>query len=154
VDKRFKILVIDDDNAVRETLRSILETEEYEVDTVACGKEALAKANAHFYNVAFIDIRLPDVEGIRLLTALRSTTPKMVKIVITGNPSIENAIAAVNQGADAFIVKPFNAPDVLRLVSHQLRKQREAERYSEERVAEFIETRARQLDVQGAKRKS
>jgi DNA-binding NtrC family response regulator len=143
--KKFKILVIDDDEGVRETLQSILETEEYEVEAVECGKEAIAKANASFYNLALIDIGLPDMEGTRLLSELRSTTPKMVKIIITGNPSTENAIAAVNRGADAFIVKPFNATHVLKLVGDHLKKQGEAEKYSEERVAEFVETRARKL---------
>lgn len=145
--KKFRILVVDDDKGVRDTLKSILEVEEYEVDTVECGKEAIEKANTSFYNLALIDIRLPDMEGTRLLTELRSTTPKMMKIIITGNPSTENAIEAVNRGADAYIVKPFNATDVLKSVGDHLRKQREAEKYSEEKVVEFIETRAQKLEA-------
>jgi DNA-binding NtrC family response regulator len=154
VGKKFKILVVDDDKGVRDTLKSILEVDEYEVDTAACGKEAVEKANASFYNLALIDIQLPDMEGTGLLTALRSTTPKMVKIIITGHPSTENAIAAVNRGADAFIVKPFSATDVLKSVGDLLKKQREAEKYSEEKVVEFIETRARKLEAQASKRDS
>jgi DNA-binding NtrC family response regulator len=143
--EKFKILVVDDDEDVRDALKRILEVEGYEVDTAGCGEEAIEKANASFYNLALIDIRLPDVEGTKLLTELRSTTPKMVKIIITGNPSTENAIEAVNRGADAFIVKPLNAIDILKSVRDHLTKQREAEKYSEERVTEFIETRARKL---------
>ena len=96
--------------------------------------------------MALIDIRLPDMEGVKLLTAVKETTPKMVKIIITGYPSLQTAIAAVNKSADAYIIKPLNIDNVLDTIKEQLKKQQEAKKYSEERVTEFIETRTRELE--------
>jgi len=140
-----RILVIDDDESVRKVLEAILEEKGYVVDTVENGKEAIEKAKTNFYNLALIDIRLPDIEGTKLLTAMKETTPKMVKIIVTGYPSLQNAIEAVNNGADGYILKPVNIDNVLDTIKTHLRKQEEARKYSEAKVAEFIETRAKEL---------
>ena len=87
-----------------------------------------------------IDVKLPDMEGIKLLKRIKDTVPKMRKIIITGYPSIQNAIEAVNQGADAYIVKPFDMDKVLATIKEQLKKQKEEKKYSQEKVTEFIET--------------
>jgi DNA-binding NtrC family response regulator len=139
-----KILVIDDDETVRESLATVLEEQGFAVDTAGNGKEAIEKAKASVYNLALIDIRLPDMEGTRLLTEMRETTPKMAKIMITGYPSLQNAIQAVNNGADGYLIKPFNMDNLLDAIKEQLKKQEGTRRYSEERVKEFIETRARE----------
>jgi DNA-binding NtrC family response regulator len=123
----------------------ILEEKGYDVDTAENGKEAIKKSSGKFYNLALIDIRLPDMEGTKLLTALRETTPRMVKIIVTGYPSLQNAIEAVNHGADAYILKPFNVDSVLNTIREHLEKQQQAKKYSEEKVAEFIETRVKEL---------
>jgi len=142
-----RILVVDDDESIRKVLATILEEKGYVVDTAENGKEAIEKSNAKFYNLALIDIRLPDMEGTQLLTALKETTPKMVKIIITGYPSLQNAVEAVNKGADAYILKPFNMDSVLNTIQEHLKKQQEAKKYSEEKVAEFIETRGKEFET-------
>ncbi|MEM2721535.1 MAG: response regulator, partial [Candidatus Bathyarchaeia archaeon] len=93
-------------------------------------------------------IRLPDMEGIDLLLKIRNTTPKMRKIIVTGYPTLNNAIEAVNRGADAYIVKPFDVERVLATIKEQLKKQEEERRYSEEKVAEFIKTRIEELKAE------
>jgi len=140
-----RILVVDDDEGIRIAIAAILEEKRYVVDTAANGKEAVKKCNANFYNVVLIDYLLPDMEGTELLTELRETTPKMVKIMVTGYPTLQNAVASVNKKADAFLIKPVNIETLLRTVHELLRKQEEDEKYSEEKVAEFIETRFRKL---------
>ncbi len=147
--ERSRILVVDDDESIRKVLATILEDEGYVVDTAENGKEAIEKSNTKFYNLALIDIKLPDTEGTKLLTAMKETTPKMVKLIVTGYPSLQNAIDAVNKGADAYILKPFNVEDVLRMIKGYLRKQQEAKKYSQEKVTEFIETRAREIETEG-----
>jgi len=142
-----RILVVDDDESIRKVLATILEEKGYVVDTAQNGKEAIEKSNAKFYNLALIDIRLPDMEGTKLLTAMKETTPKMVKIIITGYPALQNAIDAVNKGADAYLMKPVSIEEVLSTIRKHLKKQQEARKYSEEKVAEFIETRAKELEV-------
>jgi len=141
-----RILIVDDDESIRKTLANILEEKGYIVNTAENGKEAIKKSRAKFYNLALIDIRLPDMEGTKLLTAMREATPRMVKIIITGYPSLQNAIEAVNKGADAYVVKPFNMDSVLNTIKEHLKKQQEAQKYSEEKVAEFIETRVKELE--------
>jgi DNA-binding NtrC family response regulator len=136
-----RILVVDDDESIRKSLATVLKDEGYAVDTAENGNEAIAKSNVSFYNLALIDIRLPDMEGIKLLTAMKETTPKMVKIIMTGYSSLQNAIEAVNRNADAYILKPFDIDKFLQTIREQLKKQDEAKKYSEEKVAEFVEAR-------------
>jgi len=71
----------------------------------------------------------------------------MVKIIVTGYPSLQNAVESVNKGADAYILKPFNVENALHTIKEHLKKQREAKQYSQEKVAEFIETRAKELET-------
>jgi len=144
--ERARIIVVDDDEGIRKVLKTILEEEGYVVDTAENGKEAIKKSNAKFYNLALIDIRLPDMEGTKLLSAIKETTPKMVKIIITGYPSLQNAIEAVNKDADAYILKPFDMGKVLNKIREHLKKQKEAKKYSQEKVTEFIETRVKELE--------
>jgi len=142
-----RILIVDDEESIRTVLATILEEEGYITETAKNGKEAIEKSEAKFYNLALIDIRLPDMDGIELLTAIRETTPKMVKIIMTGYPSLQNAVEAVNKGADAYILKPFKIEDILKTIKEELKKQRVARKYSEERVAEFIVARAKELEA-------
>ena len=146
-----RILIVDDDESIREVLTSILTDEGYIVDAVDTGEKAIKATHEKFYNLALIDIRLPDMEGTKLLTELKDTVPKMRKIIITGYPTLQNAIEAVNRGADAYIVKPINMNEALKTIREQLQKQAEDKKYSEQKIVEFIETRVKELE---AKRKT
>ena len=148
MNKNARILVVDDDENIRKVEVAILEDQSYTVESVGTAKEAIEKSKRKFYNVALIDIRLPDMEGIELLTKFRETTPKIRKIIVTGYPTLQNAVDAVNKGADAYIVKPFDVEKVLKTIQQQLSKQEEERRYSQDKVAEFIEARVRELDLE------
>jgi DNA-binding NtrC family response regulator len=143
-----RILVVDDDENIRKVLVAILEDEGYSVDSVDTARKAIEKTRINYYNLALIDVRLPDMEGIELLTKMRDTTPKMRKIIITGYPTLQNAVEAVNNGANAYVMKPFDIEKVLKEIEEQLKKQAEEKRYSQEKVTEFIETRVRELGVE------
>jgi len=69
----------------------------------------------------------------------------MIKIMITGYASLENAVKALNLGADAYIMKPVDPENLLKVINEKLKAQREAEKMSQEKVAKWIETRARKL---------
>lgn len=148
--ERTRILIVDDDESIRKTLKAILEELGHEVDTAPNGRQATRKCKTRFYNLALIDIRLPDMEGTTLLTKIGNTTPKMRKIIITGYPSLQNAVEALDRGADAYIVKPFDLTEVLQTIQKQLRQQDEDVKYSQGKVAEFIETRVRELEEEKA----
>jgi DNA-binding NtrC family response regulator len=143
-----RILVVDDDENIRKVVIAILEDEGYTVESVGTAKEAIEKSKRKFYNIALIDIRLPDMEGIELLTKIRDTTPRMRKVIVTGYPTLQNAVEAVNKGADAYIVKPFDVKKVLKTIEDQLNKQQAEKQYSQDRVAEFIQARVKELDME------
>ena len=148
MDSDAKILIVDDDENIRKVLNAILEDQGYNIDSAGTAREAIKKAEKNYYNLALIDIRLPDMEGIELLTRIKDTTPRMRKIIITGYPTLQNAVDAVNKGADAYIMKPFDVEGVLGTISEQLRKQEQEKKYTQDKVAEFIETRVRELDFE------
>lgn len=148
------VLIVDDDAGIRKTLSKILEKEGYLVETVENGQQAIKASNKRFFNVALIDIRLPDMEGTRLLERLKEHEPKMVKIIITGYASLQNAIEAVNKGADGYVLKPFDATELLVMIEKHLEKQRESMKYGEKKVTEFIETRVKQIELEKRKEKA
>jgi DNA-binding NtrC family response regulator len=147
--KHARILVVDDDESIRNSLAAILKNEGYMLDVAKNGSEAIKKSEAVLYNVALIDIRLPDMEGIELLTRMRDAVPKIRKIIITGYPSMQNAIKAVNKKADAYILKPMDLENLLKIIREQLRLQEAEKKYSEQKVAAFIETRVKELETLG-----
>lgn len=154
MNKTAKILVVDDDENIRKVLVAILQDEGYTVDSVGTAKKGIEATKRKFYNMALIDIRLPDMEGTELLTQMKETTPRMRKIIITGYPTLQNAIEAVNRRADAYIMKPFDVKKVLKTIEEQLKKQEEERNYSQDKVAEFIETRVKELEVNEVKSKN
>ena len=147
------VLIVDDDAGIRKTLSKILEKEGYLVETVENGQQAIKASNKRFFNVALIDIRLPDMEGTKLLERLKEHEPKMVKIIITGYASLQNAIEAVNKGADGYVLKPFDATELLAMIEKHLEKQRESMKYGEKKVTEFIETRVKQIELEKQQKK-
>jgi DNA-binding NtrC family response regulator len=139
--------VIDDEGSIRRTISMTLEHAGYKVDTAENGKQAIEKAEANFYNLALIDIRLPDMEGTELLTVLKDTTPKMVKIILTGYPALQNAVVAVNKGADRYLVKPVDHDELLKVIKEQLEKQKKEKECNQQKVAEFVESRFKALQT-------
>lgn len=142
------ILVVDDDQNILETLKAILLQEGYQVDTAEEGTDAVRKSNEKLFDLAIVDMRLPDMMGTDLLGKLKPRTPKTRKIILTGYPSMNNAIDSVNEGADAYILKPVEASVLLESVAKQLKKREDEEKYSDKKVTEFIETRAKEIDRQ------
>ena len=123
------ILIVDDDAEVRSMLTSILEDEGYSVETVENGKKAIKICEKSPFDVALVDIDLPDVKGTELLNRLKEVQPKMVKIIITGHPSIENAVEAVNEKADGYVLKPFDVSRLLEMIK----------RLVEEKTTEYLQ---------------
>ena len=140
------ILIVEDDTNIRETLSTILRQKGYNTDTAKNGQEAIQKSQTKFFNLALLDIKLPDMEGTKLLTTMHKDLPKMMKIMITGYPSLENAVEALNLGADAYIIKPVKPEKLLALIKEKLEEQSQAEKMTEEKVTEWIKTRARKLE--------
>jgi DNA-binding NtrC family response regulator len=146
MDKTGKILIVDDDENIRKALIAVLEDEGYTVDSVDTGKKGIEKTQTEFFNIALIDVRLPDMEGTEVLLKMQETSPTLRKIIITGYPTLQNAVAAVNKGANAYVMKPFDLEKMIQTIEEQLKKQEEERKFSEKKVAEFIETRVKELN--------
>ncbi len=122
--RRPHILVVDDEPDMCWTLENILRSAGYAVTTTTSGAEAIEKAQGRFFNLALLDIRLPDMEGIELVAPLKEMHPDMVVMIVTAYASLETAVQALNGGASAYITKPFNVDEVLATVREVLEKQR------------------------------
>ncbi len=116
------ILVVDDDKATLQILERILQKQGYNVDIAETGREAEAKVTNKPFDLALIDVKLPDTDGIDLLGEIHRIRPKMVKIVITGFASMENGIRAMEVGADAYLVKPVTSEELLKVVEQKLKE--------------------------------
>ena len=147
MDSNTRILIVDDDETIRTTMKAILEEEGYKVDLAGNGKEGIQKTNERAYNIALLDIRLPDMEGVQLLKLMKETLPRTRKIMVTGYPSTQNAIEALNKNADAYLIKPVDIEKLLSTIKEQLQLQEEERKFSEEKVAEFIESRVNDLSA-------
>jgi PAS domain S-box-containing protein len=119
-----RILIVDDDESTRRTLTLIFDKQGYGVESAATGQEAIAKAQERFFNLALLDIKLPDMEGVELLAHLKEMHPDLVAIVVTAYGSLETAVRALNKGTSAYITKPLNMDKMLATVRQALEKQR------------------------------
>ena len=140
-----RLLIVDDDEYILRNLEKILRLEGYETDTARTGLEAIKKTKRNFYNLVLLDIKLPDMEGTELLKKIHETFPRMIKIMVTGYPDLENAIRSLNFGADAYLVKPVSVQELLDVVKRKLDEQRSMEKMTEEKVKKWIETRIQKL---------
>jgi two-component system response regulator HydG len=147
MEKQAKIIIVDDDENIRKTMKAILEDEGYIVDLAENGNQAIKMTQERTYNIALLDIRLPDIEGVELLKLIKDNVPRTRKIMVTGYPSMQNAIIALNKNADGYLIKPVNVEKLLDIVKEQLQLQEEEKNFSEQKVAEFIETRVKEISM-------
>ena len=119
-----RILIVDDNESTCRSLRLIFEKKGYEIEMAGTGREAIEKAQGRFFNLALLDIRLPDMEGTELLAPLKETHPDMAVILVTGHASLKTAMQALNNGASGYITKPLDVDEVLSKARDVLEKQR------------------------------
>lgn len=147
------ILIVDDDRGILKSFRELLEPKGYNVDTAETGREALEKCRVHPYNLAVIDVKLSDTEGTELLARVHELLPRSRKIIMTGYPSLENAVDSVNSQADAYVIKPVNPETFLGVVAENMELQLEAEKMTEEKVVHWVEDRYEETRRNRSKRK-
>jgi len=117
-----KVIIVEDNVEVLESLSEILTSEGYEVETATSGEEGIKKCRTEQFSLALLDIKLPDMEGTQVLEVLHREFPGMVKIMITGHPSLENAVASLKRGADAYLMKPINPANLLKVLDEKMRE--------------------------------
>ncbi|MDR1761862.1 MAG: response regulator, partial [Bacteroidales bacterium] len=108
------ILIVDDERAIRNTLKDILEVENYKVDTAEDGKQALEKVQNNKYDLVFTDIKMPNMDGTELLEAIvKERGGSLPVIMISGHATIDIAVDAIKKGAYDFIEKPLDLNRIL-----------------------------------------
>jgi K+-sensing histidine kinase KdpD len=118
------ILIVDDDLDFLEIIKRILENKGYEAESAPSAGEAISLAEERFYNVAILDISLPDADGTELLSKLLAIHPDIIAIMLTGHSSVQNAVKSLNLGAFAYLEKPLDPENLLSVISRGLEKQR------------------------------
>jgi DNA-binding NtrC family response regulator len=116
------IMVVDDERIVRESLYHWFRKDGYTVDTAASGREALEKMDRFCFDLLFVDIRMPEMNGLQLLKRIKADYPHTIVIIITAYGSIESAVQAMQMGASDYLLKPFK-PDYLTLVMEKIDQQ-------------------------------
>jgi DNA-binding NtrC family response regulator len=143
-----RILLVDDDENICATVGFILEARGYEVDIAGTGNEALKKTEQKIYNLAILDIRLPDMEGTELLKKMHNVSPEMIKIMLTGYPQLNNAIKSLNDGADAYFTKPADPEKLLKKIEEKLDNQETSEKRTEDEFGLLLQNRSEKLKQQ------
>lgn len=108
-----RILLAEDDEIMRETLYDRLTMNGWQVDGVADGKKALALINQNFYQIVLSDIRMPGLDGTRLLNKIIRISPETDVILMTAYGNVENAVECLKKGATDYILKPFDMDDLM-----------------------------------------
>lgn len=108
-----KILIIDDERAIRRALREILEFEKYEVEEAEDGKQGVDKVSSDSYDLIFCDIKMPNMDGMEVLNQLKELAVDIPVIMISGHGTIETAVQALKNGAYDFIEKPLDLNRIL-----------------------------------------
>lgn len=116
------ILVVDDEQDVRETLEKVLKSMEYIPFTAASGKEALDIIKNNKIDVVLSDLYMPEMDGIELLKRVRSFDRNIVFMMITAHPTIETAVEAIKKGAYDYLTKPFHVEEVRLKINRALEK--------------------------------
>ena len=119
-----RILIVDDNEVFRLPLQRALEAAGFEVIAVPSAEDALDVLDGSTVDVLLTDQRLPRMDGVQLITRVKATHPAMGIIAMTAYGTIESAVEARRRGADDYLVKPFEVPDLLRALHRALDQQK------------------------------
>jgi len=136
------ILIIDDDPNLRKTLGDILKFKGYAPLTARDGAEGLALLKKNAVNLALIDLGLPDISGLEVLSRIKADRPSTAVIILTGNGTLESAIEAISRGAFSYLLKPYDIEQMMLQIKLAIEKQQAdaALRKSEAKFRELLES--------------
>lgn len=124
---RSKVLIVDDESGPRESLKMVL-APFCQVEEVSDGLQALEFIRQQTVDLVTLDLRMPGMEGVAVLTAIKKYHPKIQVLIITGYGTVTSAIELVRLGACGYLMKPFEIPRVLAEVTLAIKKKRKSDR--------------------------
>ena len=123
MESKVNILIVDDEEIVRESLANWLEEDGYEVAAAENGFRALERLPEKDWNLAMVDLKMPGMDGIQLMDEIRKIKPETIVIIMTAYATVDTAVQAMKKGAYDYIVKPFNPEDfsltIRKIIEHQ-----------------------------------
>ncbi|OQZ04561.1 MAG: sigma-54-dependent Fis family transcriptional regulator [Candidatus Brocadia sp. UTAMX1] len=120
----FNILVVEDQKNMRESLVIAFKRSGYNVDSVESGEKAVAVQNEHSYDLAIVDLKMENMDGLEVLSRIKHINPSTEVVVMTAFGTIDSAIQAMRRGAYDYVTKPFQLSDILSVVERALEKKR------------------------------
>lgn len=139
-----RVLIVDDDPLLLETMRDILETEAFYVISAQTGEDGLRRIKEDTVDLVVTDIKMPGMDGIQLLHSIKTIDPDMPVIVITGFASVETAVEAIREGAYDYVIKPFEVEKLFTLVRRAVKEKKLAQKNKELMLG--LEEASRELD--------
>lgn len=136
-----KILIVDDEIGIRDSLSEVLRLEDYQVKTAGTGEEALIALREESFDLVLLDIRMPGIDGVEAMHEITKLHPSTRIILITGYGTLDSSIEAIRSGAHDYILKPINPEDILLSISRAL-----SEKESRTRKEIIIEQLTSSLD--------
>ncbi|MEO0903030.1 MAG: response regulator, partial [Bacteroidota bacterium] len=138
-----KILIIEDDTAFSQMLSRFLTKHEFVVTATITLKEAISQIKATFFDIVLSDVRLPEGDGVSLLSTIKKESPQTQIIMMTGYAEVTTAVKAMKKGAFDYISKPFTPESILRIIHDALKdesqnKEKEGTRVEESAKTSFI----------------
>jgi CheY-like chemotaxis protein len=124
-DPAARILCVDDEEVILDSLRKILVLDGYNVDTVETGQEALGLVQTHDYDFVFTDLKMPSMSGTEVAKAVKFMRPDVDVIIITGYATVESAVECMKHGAMDYIEKPFSEDELRTFARHALIQRRD-----------------------------
>lgn len=117
------ILIVDDDKSILNIFTRILQRQGYNTDTAETGQEAMEKLQNQRYDLALVDVKLPDTNGTDLIAKMHAGNSDTILIAVTGFPSLDDANRVIDRGAAAYLVKPVKSEELVRIIAEKLNKQ-------------------------------
>jgi len=150
MEQTYCVYIVDDDEAVRDSLQILLDTVGYETRTFSCGPNFLDACDASFKGCVLLDVRMPQMSGLEVQERLRTVCPDLPVIIITGHGDIAMAVGAMKAGALDFVEKPFHEETLLASIENALKQAEQADRQnaqSAEAQRSFERLTPRERDV-------
>ena len=129
--QKFKILVADDEQVVRDLFENFLTKQGYEVFTAVDGLDALSKIRDNNFDMLLLDLKMPVLDGMELIKKIKELKKDLIMIVITGYATLDTAKEALRQGCFNYIAKPFNIIEVSSIIKRAFDLRRLAEKKKE-----------------------
>src|SRR5688572_10408453 len=116
-----KVLVVDDDKVLQDSVRRALEYRHFSVDVADNGKEAVQKVYSSNYDLVVMDVNMPEMDGINALIEMKRHNPGIIVIIVTAYSNVTDAVRAVKEGAYNYLEKPINSENLVALIKRALK---------------------------------